>query len=89
MTILEKSMSIEIKAKAREVREIGYTILPGYLPRTLMEACNNAFAVIGCQRAWLQRNVAPDETPIPRAQWNGLAEDERKRLRTFEYLVTD
>jgi len=37
-------MSVEIKAKAREVREIGYTILPGYLPRTLMEACNNAFA---------------------------------------------
>ncbi|MEE3258093.1 MAG: phytanoyl-CoA dioxygenase family protein [Candidatus Latescibacterota bacterium] len=46
-------------------------------------------AVIGCQRAWLQRNVAPEKTPIPRAQWNGLAEDERKRLRTFEYLVTD
>ena len=39
-------MSIQIKAKVREVREIGYTILPGHLPRTLMEECNNAFAPI-------------------------------------------
>ncbi len=74
-------MSIEIKAKAREVREIGYTILPGYLPRTLMEACNNAFAVISCQRAWFQRNDAHDQTPIPRSQWDGMSDGERKRLR--------
>ena len=74
-------MSVEIKAKAREVREISYTILPGYLPRTLMEACNNAFAVIGCQRAWFQRNAAHDQTPIPRSQWDGMSDGERKRLR--------
>ena len=75
-------MSVEIKAKAREVRESSYTILPGYLPRTLMEGCNNAFAVLSYQRVWFQRNdAAHDQTPIPRSQWDGMSDEERKRLR--------
>ena len=36
-------MSIDIEASAREV---GFTILPGHLPRALMAACNEAFAPI-------------------------------------------
>jgi hypothetical protein len=44
-------------------------------------------AVIGCQRAWLQRTVNHDEQPIPREQWDGMSEEERKRLRYFEQLV--
>ena len=39
-------MSIDIEASAREVREVGFTILPGHLPRALMAACNEAFAPI-------------------------------------------
>ena len=37
-------MSIEIEAKAREVREIGFCILRRHLPRALMDECNQAFA---------------------------------------------
>ena len=44
-------------------------------------------AVIGCQRAWLQRTVNHDEQPIPREQWDGMSEEERKRLRYFKGLV--
>ena len=39
-------MSIDIEASAREVREVGFTILPGHLPRALMADCNEAFAPI-------------------------------------------
>ena len=39
-------MSTDIEASAREVRNVGFTTLPGHLPRTLMEECNNAFAPI-------------------------------------------
>ena len=44
-------------------------------------------AVIGCQRAWRQRNDEHDQTPIPRSQWDGMSHGERKRLRYFETLV--
>ena len=44
-------------------------------------------AVIGCQRTWLQRTVNHDEQPIPREQWDGMSEEERKRLRYFKGLV--
>ena len=46
-------------------------------------------AVIGCQRAWLQRTVNHDERPIPREQWDGMSEEERKRLRYFKGLVDE
>ena len=39
-------MSIDIEASAREVRKVGYTILPGHLPRALMAACNDGGPVI-------------------------------------------
>ena len=44
-------------------------------------------ALIGCQRAWLQRTVNHDEQPIPREQWDGMSEEEWKRLRYFKELV--
>ena len=44
-------------------------------------------AVISYQRAWFQRNAAHDQTPIPRSQWDGMADGERKRLRYFESVV--
>ena len=46
-------------------------------------------AVIGCQRAWLLRNVVHDETPIPRQSWEMLSQREQKHLRSFEHLVAD
>ena len=64
-------------------------------PRTLHRGSPNrtedprTVAVIGCQRAWLQRKAPANETPIPRALWDTFSEGEQKRLRTFEYLVAD
>ncbi|MFT5088822.1 MAG: hypothetical protein ACI906_002323 [Candidatus Latescibacterota bacterium] len=46
-------------------------------------------AVIGCERPWLRRGKATQQSSISRAVWDGLSELEKKVLARFESFVAD
>lgn len=48
-----------------------------------------AVAVIGCERPWLRRGQATQQSRISRAVWDGLSEFEKKVLARFESFVAD